>query len=332
MTERTTRPRRGWFCGAFTSTAILSSTALAADPIAVDARGCTGLDVHETERLLSIELLSVAKERGQAEPPAVQLVCDGELVRIEVRDPITDKRLEREIPAPRPDEPGRERVLALAASQLFLTSWLELLLPEQPEASRPRPAVRAQERKAAEQMARGAILPSSSRWEITAAGAAHLRDLHQTFIAWQPSLRAAFAFGEHFRVLGQAGFEFGQASRLRGKVDASSGLAGFGLGWRVGVHRKVGLEAAVVASTVYVHLEGQASQLAVEDTSASGLGAEIALSVGPTLSAGALRGGLEAQAGWLLPSVTARVSQERAVELSGPWIGAALRVGLDLAP
>ena len=94
--------------------------------VVVQAEGCEGLAPEEVGRVLDLELSMVTTEIRSGPPLEVGLACAGERLTITVLDPLTRKRLERDVPAPAP-EPGRERVVALAVSQLFAASWLELL-------------------------------------------------------------------------------------------------------------------------------------------------------------------------------------------------------------
>ncbi|MCA9650015.1 MAG: hypothetical protein KC501_08910, partial [Myxococcales bacterium] len=94
--------------------------------VVVEADRCIGLRSDEVGRLLDIELATVTTELRSGPPLEVLLRCEQERMTIEVVDPLTRKRLSRDIPVPLP-EPGRERVVALAISQLFAASWLELL-------------------------------------------------------------------------------------------------------------------------------------------------------------------------------------------------------------
>jgi hypothetical protein len=120
----------------------------AAEPltrVVVQAEGCEGLAQAEVARLLDLELAMVTTEIRSGPPLEVGLRCAGERLTITVLDPLTRKRLERDVPAPAP-EPGRERVVALAVSQLFAASWLELLSatpPPPPPPDEPAPPSRA---------------------------------------------------------------------------------------------------------------------------------------------------------------------------------------------
>ncbi len=112
------------------------SLARAAVVVPVGAEGCGALDLAEVERVLALELAHLLSEKSSVTLPKVRITCAGAEMRIRVDDPVTGKTLERTLPMP--TEPkGRERTMALAISQLFLTSWLELLSPAPKEVPAP---------------------------------------------------------------------------------------------------------------------------------------------------------------------------------------------------
>jgi len=97
-------------------------------PVAVslDVAACTGADPGEVRRLFELELgTSIAPREGNAAGAAVSIDCDGDGIVLRVRDEVTDKQLERRIEID-PARRGRERLLALAATELLIASWVEL--------------------------------------------------------------------------------------------------------------------------------------------------------------------------------------------------------------
>ena len=73
--------------------------------VVVHAEGCEGLRPDEVGRVLDLELAMVTTEIRSGPPLEVGLRCAGERLTITVLDPLTRKRLERDVPAPAP-EPG----------------------------------------------------------------------------------------------------------------------------------------------------------------------------------------------------------------------------------
>lgn len=111
--------------------------AAAASPVEVLLDGCPAMTSGEVERVLRLELASVAEIPGSRALLVARVACRSEEVEIRLHDPVTAKEVARRIPALTADEEGGERVVALAISQLFVASWMELLRP--PE-ERPEPA------------------------------------------------------------------------------------------------------------------------------------------------------------------------------------------------
>lgn len=106
------------------------------------------VSVEEVSSQLEVELGSVA-EAWTDDAPVVLLGCREEQLHIEIADPITGKHVSRVVPLPPPV--GRARVIALAISQLFITSWLELLVDE--SVAEPSPGRDAAERRARDALA-----------------------------------------------------------------------------------------------------------------------------------------------------------------------------------
>jgi hypothetical protein len=61
--------------------------------------------------------------------------------------------------------------------------------------------------------------------------------------------------------------------------------------------------------------------------SARGVAWGVSLAAGPVASFGAFRLALEPEAGLTFPALTARVQDDRSLELGGPWVGVVLMAG-----
>src|SRR5688572_27553921 len=106
---------------------LLISSPARAD-LAIAGPSCAELDLERIGRLVNVEIGQVADEWSDRAEPVVLLGCSEGSVRIEITDPVTDKSVARTIVAPPPED--AERVIALAVAQLFVTSWLELLIDD----------------------------------------------------------------------------------------------------------------------------------------------------------------------------------------------------------
>jgi hypothetical protein len=241
-------------------------------------------------------------------------------------DPVTDKRLQREVSLRRTKD--RDRTVALLVSQLFLTSWSELLLRAPPDpALPPPPAPPPAVTRAAEGLAREAIAPSSRRWLVSAAAGPRVRDVASPTLSGRVALRPALLMGEHWSLALELGYERGAAKRASGSVAYGAAGALVGGGFRTTPWGPLVFEVGARAGAAYLDVRGDANAPAI-GTSASGVAFELALGAGPTLHLGIARVGLELGVGLTAPRATAHVARDSDVVLGGPWAGLTLIVGV----
>jgi len=291
--------------------------------LGVEIEGCGEVDRDEIERLVALDLASVIEERKAPFPPA-RVVCDGAKMKIVVDDPVTAKHLERELPAP--IGKGRERTFALAISQLYLTSWLELAMrpPSEPVG----PPKDAPGSRAARTIAAKKVEPAPT-WSADAMLGISLRsraglgldDLAGVFraSAYLPNGLGAFIL---------ASTESLRVARDRGNVDVTFDSIGVGGAYRS--HQTLAFDARVGAHLVFARVDGRPSGDRTVASGGSGTALDLALAAGPTLIAGPFRIGVEGQLGYLVPGVTAEVRSEEPVHLHGLWFGGGVHVGLGL--
>lgn len=295
--------------------------------LTVSTEGCDDLRAPEIERILRIELAQVADQWTGAEPLRVELSCEAARVRVLAIDPLTDKRLSREVSLRRTRD--RDRTVALLVSQLFLTSWSELLLrrPPDPAAPPPPPPPPAAVARAAEGLAREAITPSSRRWLVAAVAGPRVRDVSSPTLSGRVALRPALLFGERWSLSLELGYERGAAKRASGSVAYGAAAAMIGGGLRTAPWGPLVFEVGARAGATYFDVRGDANAPVV-GTSTSGVLAELALGAGPTLHLGMATIGLELGVGLTAPRATAHVARDTDVALGGPWAGLSLVVGV----
>lgn len=315
--------------------------AVAAALVAVPARaemgfsvvteGCPELRAAEIARLLDVELATVSR-RMKGEPLRVELACEGTRLHIVAIDPLTDKRLTRDIDLPE-RAPERDRTVAILVSQLFVTSWSELLLapPRDPPASLPPPRPVAPEIvQAARTEARDAIAPSWARASIALALGPRVRSLGSPIVGAHVAARPSLLVGDHARLWLDLGYERGTVDRASGAVGYSLASASLGAAWRSSRVGPLVFEAGALAGAAYVDVRGDPSATATGST-ASGAVGELALVAGPHFALGALRMGLELDAGLTFPRVVGRVEHDADVTLGGAFVGVSLVVGAEPA-
>lgn len=304
----------------------------------VSTTTCPSLDTPEIQRLVELELAAVTQAIREGPPLAVSLVCDPHTLRIVVVDPLTDKRLERTLPAV-DDEPGQERVIALAIGQLFAASWLELLLADPEEADDPAPdgpdpepddraATEAAQRLAKDRIAVSTAPPLG--FELLAGAGIRARALESDpLIAGHFDVEARGWLRPSVGLVGRVGFDYGQARRSVGRVTGLGLMVGGGLGWRWRARPAVGLGGAVVLSGGFARVQGRPSRagtLASQTSSGTG---EAVVSIGPRFFAKRLRIDLDVEVGGALRPPVGLVQGEAPVSMGGVFAGGGLRIGAD---
>jgi hypothetical protein len=308
-------------------TLLASATARAAS-IEVRDTGCAGVDDREIERLLGLELAFAASSSALHDPLRVDLACADDRVHIAAVDPVTGSPLERDITLGHPEagrEAGRERTIALLASQLFLASWAESFLEPPRNAAPPSPPAAAPAEPPAERPAEGQA--PAHDWEIAGAVGVRLRDWKLPAVDERASLRPIFGIGRARVVLAIA-YEVGTADRTGGTLAWSMASAGLGVGWRSARWGRLAFEGDVLGSVALVDARGQQPGVGVVTSSTRGVVGEVGVAVGPVLYAGPLRLGLQAQGGVSFPGAAARDASGRDVELAGAWAELALGVAI----
>ncbi|HWB77923.1 MAG TPA: hypothetical protein VG755_23325 [Nannocystaceae bacterium] len=299
--------------------------------IEVAARDCGMLDAVEVTRLLRIELLAVTQEIRSGPPLEVELRCASPTMTIAVSDPLTGKRLARDVPLPA-DEPGRERVVALAIAQLFAASWLELLLPSEPAppASDPVPPKLAPEPAAvaaARTDARKRVRPRSLA--VAFGGVVRGRALERT-----PTLTGGGEidlrgwFGDAAIVV-RVGLEAGSARRPQGNVRALAVIGSVGAAGRVHVGERWDLGGLVLVGGGFARLRGDPSQPGVEAGGIVGGTGQLMVGGGPRLRLGRIALELDAEIGGMLRTPQGQVADQRTVTLGGLFVGGALRLAIE---
>lgn len=294
---------------------------------------CIDTDADSVRRILVIEL-------GTSMPPSapgpatavtrVELTCQGELIEIRVHDPVTGKSLIRRISPG--NRKGRERLLALAAMELVVASWIELEATPEPVAPAADTVVDARARRSAKQVARQRL--PSPRWQTTAAllgNASWIGDIHAGFggrvirdRSPRRPLEAGWAFGWAADVVAQSA----SSSVALGTITINSISAGgvVHLQRRLGAMRvRAGLGARVGAASITGKPNAPDDAMGNQIT---GFTASPILRLSAQL--GAARGlsvDVVAESGAHVLALRGLVDGQRESSLGGFWLGAQLAVG-----
>jgi hypothetical protein len=312
--------------------------------LVITASECEGLSTAEVERLLAIELTTVAETGGIAASLAIELDCRGNVIEIAVRDPLTRKRLAREIPAPAPDAAGRERMVALAISQLFVASWLELLMPPD-QRPQPEPEVDPNAVVAARDTAETKVeARRRSTGTLSLGVGTRFHGLDEEAL---PTVRTGLGgiawLHPSWGLAARAAYEGGLARRSVGNVRVDAVLLGVGGAFRWHADHVVALLVAASLEAGYVRFTGEPRGQAVAGPPTDGMGGGVSLEVGPCVRTGPFRASLLGSVGFMLRRPEALVARsstqigdvttydfEDPVSLGGVWAGATLRLGLEL--
>ena len=303
---------------------LLSTSRASAMPVEVHASGCVDVDEREVARLLGLELAFVPSVPVLREALRVDLVCSAERLRIDAVDPITRRPLEREI-ALGPPDPGRERTIALLASQLLITSWAESFV-EHPETPPAAPPTRTEAPGPSREESDRPHDPTSHDWEILGGVGLRLRDWSSPAVGERVVIQPSLGVGR-VRVMLALAYERGTTQRTAGSVAWSMMSAGAGVGWRSRRSGALAVEAFALGSIVAVDARGDPVRPGFVGGSAQGVLGEVSAAVGPVVFLGPLRAALESQLGVTLPKATARDASDREVALGGLWAGVTLVVG-----
>jgi hypothetical protein len=295
-----------------------------AQGLSVTASNCPDLSPDRVREHLQIELSTLVP--SVAEPPAldIDLQCDGPRVRVTLRDSVTAKWVGRDVVPSASAQLDPERSLALAASELFLASWAELLLhkPEEPfrAPDRVTAAAEAAVRRAVPDLAHPPVA------EIDLAANGRVRHLAGPVPTLGVALRAGRANSEGLRLFVAGGWEEGLAARSAGHVRIDTAEGGLGLRWgrRLG---QLNLDATGEALATYVSMQGVPSTAAFYGTIHAGFTMDFAAGVEASVAVQAFRFGAALAGGYLAPGPVGSVAGDSAVRMDGLWVGTTLFAG-----
>jgi hypothetical protein len=340
---------RAWSLGVAVALAALSPARAKAD-LALAAPSCEGLDLASLRALLEVEIGDVAAEWREVSTPVVLLGCADDRVRLEITDPVTDKSVARTIQMPEVD---RERVLAIAIAQLFLTSWVELLIDEGAATG---PGAEAAERRAravidaaiAEEPARAPEPPTMEppttrearseqvpaeetvrvRIKLALDGGVRMRTDGEQLVTALGALRAMLVVDGALLVGLRAGFEWGRAERQRGTIDLYGGALGLVAGWRSPALGPLSLDVVAIASLAALALEGHPGRAGVIGGTTIALVGEATLELAPSLRAGPVSIALPLAATGMAFAPDGEITGEAPIVAGGLIVSAALRISI----
>ena len=295
--------------------------------VSVEVDPCADVDGTVVRRLVAIELGTPLAEAPAPEVTRLAAHCEGALVALTVDDPITGKTLARRIDLRIDPASARARLLALAAVELVVASWIELQAPA--AVARPVDAVAAPDVRlgaAAIVASRTASSPSPVTLEVQGA----IRVYEGPSVSYGGGLAALWRLPAPW-VLG---------ADLLVETQSSQTVIGDTRTWRLTAAPRVGavflvggleLEGDVGFRIGAAYLSGSAQQGSIPVQAHS----FFAPWGGPLLAIGARTGrtlslGFTAEVGVTVFSVEGEVNGEAATRLAGPWLLLSLLVGIPI--
>jgi len=313
--------RRAGPCAALL--ALAAAHATAGEPavdVSLRVDPCVEVDVGAVERLFFLELgtspprpVASTATRPHA---AVDVGCAGADIEVRVEDPLTGKSLARRMA--RGLRAGRERLIALAAVELLVASWIEL---EAASDRTPDPAL-GKARRDAQQLVAGRL--SHPRWTTTTsliatagrAGVDHAGGgvrLERDTDRWGWSAEIAVWVGSQRVALGDVA-----AAAISGALAGHLSLGSGPIGFRAGAGARI----------AQVSLTGEPSpgSRATGDQ-VTGVAAGPFARAGAVWRAGRAALSLTVEAGYHLAGVRGTVDGAPATAVTGSWLAGQLGVG-----
>jgi len=297
---------------------------------------CDWLDRAELTRLLELELeLSVSDE--DVPPLTLDLSCGEGEVTIVVRDPERTQQIERTVPAPEIEGPGRERQIALTVAQFAGALWRLREAEAQEAAQQEKPALPGPVPEPEPAPPPAPVPPETPdraagmRWLLELGGGLRGRALEAApLLTGFGELSGVAWLAERVGVLALIAVEGADAKRAGGSIGALAFGAGLGLAGSLARWGRFGLEARLLLVGGYARFEGRAADpTRYRDGSTDGGTGEVRLELDPSIELGRFQLALAIQAGYALPVTIAVVRGDDDVSLSGWWVGAGLRVGVS---
>lgn len=296
--------------------------------IGLEMSSCAQLSAPRVRELMELELTTkVVLPRGSEPLSAlVSLSCRANEISIQVSDSTTNKLVSRKVVVDQPDPDVRVRAVALAAAELVLTSWMELMLSKPAQHERPAPPQVKEDRRAASKLVKGRTAADGGRVDALLALGEYggsLRGAPGNFGAGARVSLAGGALGVDADVIGTFETRSSSLGRVRSntwsvalrpafRLERGRWLASAGVGARAGLARLEGSAADPSASESHVVAGGWGGPLAHAN-----LGVALDHVVGR----------LGGEVGFALRGVSGSVEGHERAGVRGPWFMLTLGIG-----
>ena len=259
----------------------------------------------------------------------VRMRCGENMVDVTARRPATGASASRLIPAPQPEDPQRERILALATLPLLRLATAEVAAIEAPALP---PEAEFTPRPPAPTEADTELVKDMMRTDsVELSGGAGLGGPKAPFLHPRVGFGYAHWFAKQWGVRAGANVSFGSIDVSQGYINLVDATLSFGAAWRSRQHtlgNKTGrlqIELAFDAGAQYMHGWSDLDSVIGEPLAGPSGGASAALAyyfgVTPSFDLG-----LAVEGGWRAWGIIGRVNGIESASWIGPWGAASLRL------
>ena len=309
---------------------LVYSSATAADQppsgISVSTVECADLDADTIKEIFVLEITQALPSPNNLTDMEIEIQCTESVIVIGIWDPLTDKKLERRLESAQSSPTGKNRVIAIAASQLYLASWLELLI------SHPLPtpsgdAPRETSVRAATNLVTELVVPKPGPGEAALGAGARAHALnHDVLFTTHIGLHAGAWTVSKIGIFATTGFDFGRKSKTLGDVDAYKWSLGARAARKWQLHNTFGIQLGIDAAAVYALLIGTSRLDEIVEGRVRGFSGEFSIHVAPLFTFGKIATCLMIEAGYGIDNPIAEVLDSVAVTLGGVFVGANLTI------
>ena len=316
-----------------------------APSVTISVSSCPDLSKTEIQRILTIELRTIARGRKEVEsaPTHVSVQCARQTITLKAhvrgKAAVHTEHLRR---AASENGDGTERLIAIAAAEIIFSAWVDLLPPQKaiPDSDeedsdekevRPSPKKQQEKKKGASQSSQPDIQKKNDRRKLGLALSVgpHWRTyLAEKVHLFGGELALALSLSRMFYLRIGGTVEWGKARRSTGEVAlfASSGLFSLGLEKNF-TYVAAGLETGgrFGGST----LKGTPNQDGIRaETVKGGVGGPLIRIRFRTVNKVSAR--LSMETGYAVYGNIGRVARDNPIHIKGVYLSIALVVGLDL--
>jgi hypothetical protein len=294
----------------------------------VHSTTCPMVDLELVARLAVIELRAPGQPPGEVDGLHVELTCasENDRVTISVWDPITEKRMQRDVSGV--SGGGSERTLALIISQLYKASWSELLISADSAVDT---KASATDVAAAQAVVHTTFLDRPDLWILTSGAGIRWRAGDKSIPVAHLHLGVGRLIGKRWIPGVYSGFDMGESDVVTGSVRFFIWALGVTGTIRFNPLRHLVFEAGLHAGATYSLLRGRTDSPGFKTADISGFSGEALITAGPGIRMDSIILGVHADFGYALRYPKAGIGGGEIMTLGGIYGGVSLRISYGVA-